>query len=295
MNKKCLVFSLLLFATILSYGQDMKTMVYLKYDSTDLSLDLFLPDDKTIKDFPLVIYVHGGGFSGGNRGGGRKLGNYLATKGMATASISYTLSRKGKGFGCENAQQEKIYTMQLAASETWEATAFLLTQLSELGFDPNKVFLAGSSAGAEAILHAAYLDREKFGLHEHSLASDFKYAGLISGAGAIIDLSFITPEKAIPTMFFHGDSDPLVPYNIASHHFCSPEDPGWMMMFGSLAISKHLEKLEVPYQLYSFTGGGHGHAGEYFYQDQGKVEMFIRQVLSGNRFYNHLIQISTKP
>ena len=182
--------------------------------------------------------------------------------------------------------------MQLAASETWQATQFLLKKVNELGFNPNQVFLAGSSAGAETVLHAAYLDRVKFNLHQSPLAPNFKYAGLISGAGAILDLSFITKENALPSMFFHGDADPLVPYGVASHHFCSPQSPGWMMLFGSSAIAAHLTELNVSNHLYRFTEGGHVHAGHFFYRNQQNVATFIQDVLSGETFFNQTVSKS---
>jgi hypothetical protein len=121
-------------------------------------------------------------------------------------------------------------------------------------------------------------------LFDNGLSAKFKYAGIISGAGAIMDLSLITKENKLPTMLFHGDADPLVPYATAAHHYCPPNSSGWLMLFGSHSIAKHLEMLGGTCQLTTFEGGKHSFAGAYFYQNQQHVADFINKVLSGKKF-----------
>ena len=120
------------------------------------------------------------------------------------------------------------------------------------------------------------------------MTSDFKYAGIISGAGAIMDLNLITKDNNIPTMLFHGNADPLVPYGTAVHYFCLPNSSGWLMLFGSHSIAKHLENLEGTCQLTTFEGGKHSFAGAYFYQKQEKVSKFIHHVLDGKKFAEYI-------
>ncbi len=120
-------------------------------------------------------------------------------------------------------------------------------------------------------------------LYEHKLSATFKYAGVIAGAGAIMDLNLITEENKIPTMLFHGDEDPLVPYGTASHHYCPPNSSGWLMFFGSQSIAQHLNSINGSYQLTTFQEGGHSYAGAYFYQNQQPIVDFIRKVISGQK------------
>ena len=287
MNFNKLIFLCLFLVTqLVVIAQQFETITYLKGDTSSLSMDIFLPDDKGLKDFPLVIFVHGGGFSGGNRTAGHVFAKAMAASGIACASISYTLSRKGKGFDCNSSQADKIYTMQLASSETWQATRFLIENAGKYGFDSNKIFLAGSSAGAETVLHAAFLDRNKMNLHSNNLPDSFNYRGVISGAGAILDLNMITKSNAIPSFFFHGDQDPLVPYDKGAHHYCPPTAPGWMMLFGAKSIHEHLMALSTSTQFYAYPGGGHEIAGYLFDHEQEKIADFIKQVLEGGVFYN---------
>ena len=127
----------------------------LVYEDT-LALDVFYPKQKSNELRPLLIYVHGGGFSGGNRGGGIGYCDYFAKKGWVTATISYHLTMKGQSFSCGQAVENKINTLFTAAQNVNQATAFLLEKSKQFNIDPSKVVIAGSSAGAEAVLQAAY-------------------------------------------------------------------------------------------------------------------------------------------
>jgi len=282
--KSKICFLIFLFASVGVIAQDFKTYTYFQQDTMNLELDLFLPEYSGEAKVPLVIYVHGGGFSGGNRGGGHKLGKYLAAQGIACASITYTLYMKGRNFSCGGVLSEKVKAIRIAADQLWHATDFLMDMSEEIDIDTTKIFIAGSSAGAETVLHAAYWNREQMQLFGPSLAPEFKYVGVISGAGAIMDLNLITPENMLPTMLFHGDADPTVPFGTAAHHYCSPDSPGWLMLFGSSSIAKHLAELGCSYQLTAFRNGTHRFAGVYFYQDQEHVADFIKKVLDGQEF-----------
>lgn len=273
-----------LFLTTLISAQDFKTHTYFIQDSLELELDLFVPKNQGPAKTPLVIYVHGGGFSGGDRTAGHQLARYLASQNIACASISYTLYMKNKSFSCDGILTEKIRAIQLAVSQLWLATDYLIDLEDELNIDSNKIFIAGSSAGAETVLHASFWDREQMQLFEQKLYPEFKYAGAISGAGAIMDLNLITDINKIPVMLFHGDNDSLVPYATAAHHFCSPNSSGWLMLFGSYSVAQHLESLDGTSQLITFQGGGHNYAGAYFHQNQQPVVDFINKVLSNEKF-----------
>lgn len=272
--------------TSVMQAQDPFTFTYFSNDTISLELDLFVPENKTDELTPLVIYVHGGGFSQGDRYAGYELARYLNSRNIACATISYTLYMKDKSFGCDGILSEKIKAIQIAASQLWHATDFVIEHQGHFQIDTSQIFISGSSAGAETVLHAAYWDRLQMQYFDPVLFPSFKYAGVIAGAGAIMDLNLITSESKIPTMLFHGDADPLVPYGVASHHYCPPDASGWLMLFGSHAIANHLMDLGGCCQLTTFLEGDHSYAGAYFYQDQKPVADFINRILAGETF-NH--------
>ena len=274
-------------------AQDYETHTYFEKDSISMELDLFLPDNPSQDDVPLVIYVHGGGFSTGDRTSGHSLARDLVENNIACASITYTLYMKDKSFGCDGILSEKVKAIRIAASQLWHATDYLLQKKEQIHIDPSKIFIAGSSAGAETVLHAAYWDRSSMQLYRQALPAKFKYAGVIAGAGAIMDLNLITEENKLPMMFFHGDEDPLVPYATASHHYCPPQSSGWLMLFGSFSIAEHLRELNGTYRLTTFQGGDHSYAGAFIHQNQQPVVEFIKRVLVGEQFREHHL-INTK-
>jgi acetyl esterase/lipase len=102
-------------------------------------MDLFLPSKP---DFSTVVFVHGGGWTSGDRsvtsGGAdvyRNIGRFLAAHGFATAVISYRLL-----FDVDWRGQ---------AADVAHAVAFVQKSIGARGGRPRSVFLMGHSAGAQ--------------------------------------------------------------------------------------------------------------------------------------------------
>lgn len=286
--KKIILFFLVLAASSLS-AQKKTTLTYFQNDTLQLNLDLFLPEKPSKIKTPLMIFVHGGGFSGGERISGHSLCKYLSANGIASATISYTLYAKGKNFGCDGALPTKIKAFQFAANDVWLATSFFIKNQSQYNIDVSKIFISGSSAGAEAVLHAAFWDFPTMNLYENEIPSDFKYAGLVSGAGAIMDLGLMTKKNAIPLMLFHGSADTTVPYGTAAHHLCKTNASNWLMLFGSHSIFNRALELNSAASLYTYCGGGHEYSGHLFEKDQVYILAFINEILEGKKVQNHTI------
>ncbi|MEL7223086.1 MAG: alpha/beta hydrolase [Bacteroidota bacterium] len=199
------------------------------------------------------MVVHGGGFVSGARNSEDMvtLATRFAHRGYAVASVSYRLTMKGVGFGCDVATPRKITAINDASDDVGLAIRFILEHEDEFKVDRSKLILFGSSAGAETVLNMAYVYQNDV------LPAGFKYAGIISLAGAVTTLDRIDHQSAVPTQFFHGTGDELVPYDVAPHHYCNSADPGYMMLHGSKAMADRLRGLGVSYYLYSVKGGSH--------------------------------------
>ncbi len=142
-KKFIFILTISLFLATLTQAQDFKTYSYFISDSISLDLDLFVPSSKTVLPTPLVIYVHGGGFSNGDRTGGHNLAKHLVTQNIACASISYTLYMKDKDFGCNGILSEKVKAFQIAASQLWLATDYLIKKSTQIHIDTSNIFIAG--------------------------------------------------------------------------------------------------------------------------------------------------------
>lgn len=274
------------------------TYTYANKGDEVLELDVFRPEGDTEQDRPLLLYVHGGGFSGGRRDGDNTLAfcQTMARKGYVAATMSYTLVMQGQSFSCDQPAPNKINTFRLTGQDIARATAFFLERQQEFGIDPNKIVLLGSSAGAEAILHAAYWDEALQENGQRIVSDDFQYAGLVSMAGALVTLDWVTEATAIPSQFFHGTCDNLVPYGAAPHHYCSPDEVGYMPLFGAHAISEKLADLGKPYYLYTACGGKHEWAGKPLTNNVAEITDFLyHDVLRGEKRQMNIIVDTGQP
>jgi predicted esterase len=275
-------------------AQEFKTVTYFANDSLKLEMDIFLPKTKGKEKLPLLIHVHGGGFAMGERSSDHTITKQAAANGFVAANITYTLYMKGKSFSCDGKLPEKIKAIQIAANQLQEAVIYFLKNQSTYNIDPEKVFISGSSAGAETVLHAAFWDSKMMSMYPDKLPEGFKYAGVISGAGAIMDLNLITPENLVPVFFFHGSCDTTVPYGTAAHHYCPSNSPGWLMLFGSYSIYNHIIGLKGNTKLVTFCGGGHEYSAELFHKDPQQLIDFMKGVLKGEKQQSHTIVATGK-
>ncbi len=277
------------FLNQLPVAQNYTTITYFKHDTIELKLNFYLPQKAVNQNTPLIIYVHGGGFSTGDRSSGHPFCTYASENGYAAATISYTLYMRGKSFSCDGILSEKVKAIQIAANQLWQATSFFIKNKDKYNIDTSKIFIAGSSAGAETVLHASFCNRDLMSIYPQKLPASFKYAGLVAGAGAIMDLNLITKKNQIPAMMFHGNCDELVPYATAAHHYCKANAPGWLMLFGSYSIYNYVLSLGGCIQLVTYCGGGHDYSGALFDDNQQNILDFINQIIKGVKVQNHTI------
>jgi arylformamidase len=110
-------------------------------------LDLYHPAGSS--PAPLVIFLHGGGWVGGNKGNGRFVAPPFVAAGYAVASIGYRLSP----------QVDPAGEVQDAAA----GIAYLLHYASRFGINPARFVLIGHSSGAHMVAllgtDAGYLRR----------------------------------------------------------------------------------------------------------------------------------------
>lgn len=301
-NKRFALLFLVLLTTGMGYAQtryeqkifsEVKMKTYSYADT--LKLDFYSHKKDTVTKKPLLILVHGGGFSGGKRDNPSeiKFCEDMANRGYAVASISYRLVRKGNplGFGCNCPADQKIETFVSVSRDILKATQYLVDKSDKLGFNPSNIILVGSSAGAEAVLNTVFMKNE-FAFKKLPYTS-VKYTGVISFAGAIVNANYITKKTAIPTMLFHGVKDNLVPYATAPHHLCEEYKPGFIMLDGSYTIAQKLEALDIAHTLVVDKEGTHNWASiPYAYTDL--IAKFIKQNILDKKNIQSTIKVKHK-
>lgn len=301
---KLIIAILFSFSVLLSFGQRYNThvfdslqvdsMVYAKLDTGDLWLDLIQPaNDNTKSKRPLVIFIHGGSFKAGYRNK-EDVFNYCkkwAHYGYVVATISYRLTLKGKSFHCDQTNEVKINTFKEASLDLHKATKFFLNNSEKFNIDTKKIILAGNSAGGEAILHAAHFNKSD--LIQPILPIDFKYAGLLSYSGAIIDTSLIKKTNTIPTALFHGTCDQWVPYGKDFHHYCHENTPGALLLYGSKPIMTRLKNLDTSYYMHTICGMDHiVNKTALIYQFDLAAKFIYKSIILNEKTQQHLVDRS---
>ena len=242
------------------FSQKKTTYTYSIKGLDTLKIDIYTPRKAKKKEhFPVLLWMHGGGFTNGKRDATDevKMMKYVSRKGYIGVSMSYRLLQKDNetGFGCDCPKADKLETFKQAVIDYLDAAKFIFDHKSELYIDPTKIIAGGSSAGAEGVLNAVYM--KSFFVEDLTKYTNVKFAGVLSLAGALVNAEYITKTNAIPTVLFHGSDDTAVPYSSAPHHYCSPEDPGYLLLDGSQTISEKLDDLETSYYFNKVMGGGH--------------------------------------
>ncbi|WP_405396451.1 alpha/beta hydrolase [Maribacter sp. Asnod2-G09] len=245
-----------------------------------LQLDFYSIPSNDMQLKPTVVLVHGGGFTAGQRNGGdeKGLSTYLATKGFNVASINYRLSRKGKSFGCDCPTSIKIDTYVEAVADLSKAINYLTKDSLPFKADPEKIFLIGSSAGAETVLNFQFM---RYDYRFKRLPyPNVKIAGLVSFSGAVLDENYIDASNKTPALFFHGVKDSVVPYDTNPHRFCKPTDVGFLQINGPKAIAERLSEIDGNYKVYYNEEGGHEWASLGF-KFPDLIHEFLMAILHG--------------
>ncbi len=100
-------------------------------------LDLYLPRKKSDRPRPLIVWVHGGGWRGGDKGRCLPAANQFTARGYAIASIGYRLS------------DTAVFPAQLEDCKA--AIRWLRAHAAAHHIDPDRIAAWGSSAGGHLV------------------------------------------------------------------------------------------------------------------------------------------------
>jgi acetyl esterase/lipase len=208
----------------------------------DLKLDLYQPTGDTAAKRPAVVWVHGGGFTSGDKSSGRGKATFFAQHGYVAVSINYRLlSPDGCGGNpnptplCEHAALEAQHDAQAAVR-------WLRANASTYKIDTDRIAMAGGSAGAVTSVLAATHAEDPGTSGNSGYPSDIRAAVSVSGGMPTNDL---IDAGDSPTLFIHGTEDRVVPFEWA------------------VANAAKMQELGVFTVLEPIEGAGHGLPGDY--------------------------------
>jgi acetyl esterase/lipase len=231
-------------------------ITYLTANNFEAKLDVYARSDATTPQ-PTMIWIHGGGWTGGNKEGATfSLLPYMEM-GWNVVNVEYRLA--------------KISLAPAAVEDCLCALRWVIRNAKQYGFDTNKIVLSGGSAGGHLALTTAMipasagLDRECPGTEELKVAAVVDWYGitdvadLLEGANMktyavqwmgsmpnrveiarrVSPLTYVRAGVP-PIISIQGDQDPVVPY---SH---------------SVRLQDALKKVAVDGELVTIPGGKHG-------------------------------------
>ena len=198
-----------------------KDIVFGKGGSKDLTLDVYRPPANVTSKRTAIVHLFGGGFFVGNKNAGYIINDAkaLGARGYTSVSANYRL------------QQEGLWPAQI--HDTKAAIRWTRANAEKIGVDPNRIVIAGYSAGGMLSLMAAGTNGKKEFEGEggnagvssdvnacigvYPLASAQIATGLFAqgqatpeNIAAASPTSYITKSFA-PTIFIHGTNDGTVP------------------------------------------------------------------------------------
>ena len=231
-------------------------ITYLTANNWEAKLDVYAPRNPAGPS-PTLIYIHGGGWTGGSKEGSvLNLLPYLEL-GWAAVNVEYRLAR--------------VSQAPAAVEDCLCALRWVIRNAKEYNFDTSKLVVTGHSAGGHLSLTtgmipaSAGLDRQCPGNEDLKVAAIINWYGitdvgdLFEGAnrqnyavtwlGSMLNRNEIAARVSPltyvrsglpPILTIHGDADPTVPYTHA------------------VRLHAALEKAAVPNQLVTIPGGKHG-------------------------------------
>lgn len=259
------------------WSDDLGTrIVDLPYgDGEANKFDLYLPEDNSRESYGLVVYLHAGGFTGGDKSQDTEMLSWLCKKGYVAAGINYTLFEELNGA----TNGASVLTQ---SEEIRDAVPKVIQAAEKAGYPIDKMAVAGGSAGHALAMIYAYRDaaqspvpvvftfgavgpscfyREDWDNYGFDRETEESYQGAAAIFSAMLGemlsadeirdgsylekmkpisaVSWITPD-APPTVAAYGTHDRVQPFK------------------GSLRLKAALEDNGVDFKYFELSHSGHG-------------------------------------
>ena len=240
-------------------------------DGAANKFDLYLPKDNTKESYGLVVYLHAGGFTSGDKTDDKKTLSWLCSKGYVACGINYTLRT-----------DENNKSVLTQSNEIKAAMPVVIEEAKKLGYNITEMTISGGSAGGCLAMLYAYRDAAEspvpvklmfemvgpssfcaedwgiYGLDKDTDDSRKAAANLFSVMGGVE----ITPEM-IKDGSYQELMNPISAFRYVNQNSCPS-----LLLYGThdrvqpwkgvRHLVKALDDNGVDYKLFEATHSGHG-------------------------------------
>lgn len=251
-------FSNILIDSIIPFGSNVNDTGV----TQTLYLDFYEPDGDSIAARPLIIWIHGGGYTSGSRTDSHMQlwCNEFARRGYITASIDYRL-----GIDNPNGKLKAIYR---SVQDAKAAIRFFRQNATLYKIDVNKIVLAGSSVGSFTAIHTAYWDTDELPTEIDTIAlgnleGDSGNLGYPSNPNAVINFWGAIKDST----WMDADEPMIVSCAGTLDSVVYPEIHYWNTSgyeYGSIVIDRVAKSKSIKATLRLFVGAKHTLAGSIF-------------------------------
>lgn len=246
-------------------GTIEKDLAYGELDAN--KFDLYLPADDTKEGYGLVVYLHAGGFTSGDKAGDADMLEWLCSKGYVACGINYSLRTENN--------DASVYTQSM---EIKAAIPVVVAEAEKRGYPIHGLTMSGGSAGGCLAMLYAYRDAwdapvpvklmfEMVGPSSF-YAEDWGIYGTDQNAEAAAGLFGVMAGVELTTDMIESGEYVELMRPISAFMWVTPESCPSVLLYGTCdkvqpwAGVKHLNDAlaenGVDYQLFEAPHSGHG-------------------------------------
>ena len=240
----------------------------LSYGAGDANkFDLYVPADKSRNAYGLAVYLHAGGFTGGDKKEDTQILQWLCSKGYVAAGINYTLKNE--------TNDASVYSQSV---EIRQSIPYVISEAEKLGYHLDRMAISGGSAGGCLALIYAYRDADTsplpvklvfeavgpadfhqedwttYGLDQNAEACAAMFSamsGTLVSPEEIADGSYLEKVKPISAVDWVTENAPSTVMIYGKHDTVQP-------FAASQSLAVALEKNGVDHQYFIAEHSGHG-------------------------------------
>lgn len=251
--------------------------------------DLYVPADQSQSSYKLIVYLHAGGFTTGDKSDDKEMLQWLCSKGYVAVGINYTLRDDAH-------PNASVYSQSM---EIKEAMPKVIEIANKKGYNIDSMAIAGGSAGGALAMIYAYRDADSSPVPVTMLfeavgpssfyPQDWKCYGFDKEENKenAAYLFGVMAGKTITSKMFETDEYDKQMKDISSLLWVNENTVPSILAYGkydkvqsfdsSVRLDKRLTEYDIPHEYIVFEHSGHGLQNDtkMYIEYMNKVEEYL--------------------